>query len=237
MAAVNFTLCPPMSAHQVGTWKQCLSKRMLPVHKPEENEDGSFENGLDFSDYSRCQTFHHGKSGERRLETPAWCMDSAALRKVLITYLLNRAISQKACERLSSLSEREQLQTALKALRAKEQNLIRRLVLLEKEYVDHAKCIQRRKVLRRAISGLDSQICLNRRPDFFFRVIYSYFFLRLDSTGTAMECDLTPWAVRQILRRMCKTAERLGYAPPEVRQQGHTKKVTDLHSLSGQRTR
>ena len=226
------TLCPPMPAHQVGTWKQCLSKKQLPV-SASFHADGEVEStGLSFSDYERCQTQTHKLSGERRLETPEWVLNSASLRKVMISYLLSRSMSHKACLRLGSLSERDKLTAALKAIREREQNFIQRLVLLEDEYVAHSKCDSewcknRRKLLRRCISSLDSQIILQRNPDRFFQILYCYFFLRYSSAVTADACQLTPCNVRQILRRMGQTAERLGFAPAAVRQQGHKKKVID----------
>jgi hypothetical protein len=85
--------------------------------------------------------------------------------------------------------------------------------------------MKRRKVLRQRMSACDSQIVLNRNPDRFFQVLYCYFFRRMDSTGTAAECNLRPPAVRQILRRMNRTAERLCFAAPEVRVYRMKKKV------------
>jgi hypothetical protein len=230
MAAPTFTLCPPADASGGFRWKQCLSAKMLPISAT-FHADGEVEStGISFSDYNFMQTSVHKLSGERRLECPDWVLNDVALRRVLVEYLLNRAgIQKKKRDQLHFLSERDSAILAMKLMRGAEERLIERLAKLQDEYAAHIKCespfcIVRRKRLRQVISSLDSQICLQREPHRFWKVIFCYYRLKLDSVGTAEECHLIPCTVRQILRRMNRCAVSLGYAAPEVRYY-HQKKA------------
>ena len=56
---------------------------------------GWLSNGLSFDDYSRMSTHKRKTSGERRLPTPLWAMNDFALRRVLVTFMEERAFSKK----------------------------------------------------------------------------------------------------------------------------------------------
>lgn len=56
---------------------------------------GWISNGVSFDDYSRMSTRTKKTSGERRLPTPLWAMNNAMLRRVLVTFMEERAFSKK----------------------------------------------------------------------------------------------------------------------------------------------
>ncbi len=57
--------------------------------------DGWVTTGLSFDDYARCQTTQRKTTGERRLPTPLWAMNNPLLRRVLVTFMEERAFSKK----------------------------------------------------------------------------------------------------------------------------------------------
>jgi hypothetical protein len=227
-AQPTFHLCPPADCSHGFCYPQVLSRKMLPVHKPEENEDGTFARGLAFEDYSRCQTFKHlGGAGERRLPTPEWALNDKSLRRVVLSYMEARAINSRHWSesmRRRKLSERTRALLILRHMTKLSTGLIERYVHVEKEYMDHLRCsaawcVARRKELRIILSGIDRQICLTRRPDFIYVLVTRYYRSRIDSVGVAAECGMSPGGVRQILHRINLHAQSLGYPapPPDTR--------------------
>jgi len=60
---------------------------------------GWLSNGISFDDYSRMSVQTRKTTGERRLPTPTWAMNNAMLRRVLVTFMEERAFSKKERER------------------------------------------------------------------------------------------------------------------------------------------
>jgi hypothetical protein len=56
---------------------------------------GWISNGISFDDYSRMATRTRKTSGERRLPTPIWAMNNPMLRRVLVSFMEERAFSKK----------------------------------------------------------------------------------------------------------------------------------------------
>jgi hypothetical protein len=56
---------------------------------------GWLSNGVSFDDYGRMSTQKRKTSGERRLPTPLWSMSDYALRRVIVTFMEERALSKK----------------------------------------------------------------------------------------------------------------------------------------------
>ena len=63
---------------------------------------GWISNGISFDDFARMQTQTRKTSGERRLPTPAWAMSNAMLRRVIVTFMEERAFSKKERSRIPS---------------------------------------------------------------------------------------------------------------------------------------
>ena len=213
-----------MPARVIDHPTQCLSRTMLPVSATFDEHGEAESTGISFTDYNFMRVQEHKASGERRLDCPSWVLNDAHLRSVLIEYLLSRAgVSKKKRDELHLFSERDLVLFAMQKFRDNESNLIARYVKFEDEFLLHLKCaspfcLKRCKLLRRYLASLDSQICLQRNPHRFWKVIFCYYRRRLDSVGVAAEVHLMPSTVRQTLRRMNKCAERLGYAAPVERQ-------------------
>lgn len=219
--AVPINLCPPADCSGGKTFPQSLCRKVLAVHKPGENEDGSYEPGLSFDDYCRMQTVGTRSAQELRLPVPDWAVNDSDLRKVILSYMSHRAFA--GCQRVLLRGMTEH-QKALFICAWMQKSVVRKIKILEKlsnEYMEHFQCtapwcIRRRKTLRTMISGIDRQICMLRTPDVFARVVKSYYRQRLTSVEVGAECGLSPSGVRQLLRRISMHAQSLGYpAPPE----------------------
>ena len=74
---------------------------------------GWLSNGVSFDDYNRMSTHKRKTSGERRLPTPGWAMSDFALRRVLVTFMEERAFSKK--ERTVRTAAEKEARKVLKA--------------------------------------------------------------------------------------------------------------------------
>src|SRR5258708_39785128 len=68
-------------------------RTVLPVRLPDQNDDGTYEAGLGFDDYSRAHTESH-KLFKGRAAPPSWATNLRQLGELLARYLELRALMQ-----------------------------------------------------------------------------------------------------------------------------------------------
>jgi hypothetical protein len=170
--------------------------------------------GIAFEDYTRFNTQNHKPSAERRLPTPDWAVNDDKLREVLVVYLEHRA---RAGHKQPG-TQAERLARAVAKLRASTPAKIALIKKLNHEYATLKRSDPRHPRLRKLeiqIENLDTQLRLMIRPaEVLIGVVYYYYRARLDSVGTGLALGIKPPAVRQTLRRLRRTWERMGTAPP-----------------------
>ena len=181
--------------------------------------DGSWSSpGISFDDYSRMTTQRKKSSGERRLPTPEWAVNTEKLREVV-----TRAYEIRAGLRYQQQgTEMERLRRAQVLLIKKKErrlvvldNLCREFVELKQSGADPV----REKELARYIEQLDSNIVLDDRgPGVIAAVIYFYYRVGLDSVGVsaALRGSPKPEGVRQLLYRLHRIWEELQNGGPPV---------------------
>ena len=167
-------------------------------------------------------TFLHKQSGGRRLPTPEWAMNDAALRRVIVTFMEERAFSKKergALRKKAGLKER--LNRALIKIISKRKLVISILDRLCEEYVqvkiENSQWPEfylnetRVASLEREIEGIDTylRISENGGADIVAAIVYLYYRTGLDSVGVGGELGLKPPHVRQTLFRLNQTAENI----------------------------
>jgi len=97
---------------------------------------GWISNGISFDDYARMQSHTRKIARERRLPTPPWAMNNALLRRVIVTFMEERAFSKKERARLKSGGLRERLENAKARIIAKRPAAMVVLDRLCAEYVE-----------------------------------------------------------------------------------------------------
>src|ERR1700722_13319538 len=70
--------------------RQFADRKQFPVSAA-PTADGWRSTGLDFADYGRMGTQQRKQSGERRLPTPAWAVNSPLLQQLLVSFMEERA--------------------------------------------------------------------------------------------------------------------------------------------------
>lgn len=170
-------------------------KRIRPV---------SGRSRISFDDYSRMGVHSHKQRAERRLPTPIWARDNAALLKLLARFMERRSHLRPG---LGSLTAR--LERAAQARAARVPALERTLRRLCKRYLKRRSAKKRRQIATQ-IRNLDASICLIQRGEYavILRAVYLYYRAELDSVGTAAETGIQPPAVRQIFWKMNKLWEK-----------------------------
>lgn len=210
--AVRVTYCPPGSARNAffDTPHDSSFRRHRPVHLPSLDEEGTFERGIDHSDYGRMNTYYHlGGSRNRRLSTPEWALSETATRRVLLAFMEGRVFSKRAREALTG-SERERFVVAMARMKQRTDAMMKVVDRLCDEYcaaVDG----DRRRILQLEIDVLDKQIQLAGRPDVLIAIVHGYHRQRLTSRELAEKLAMTDAHIRQLLFRLNKVAKGLGY--------------------------
>lgn len=95
--------------------------------------DGWLTPGVSYDDYSRMSTQRRKTTGERRLPTPVWAVNNPLLRRVLVTFMEERAGFRKGPRR-GGLKER--LEHAKAKIISKRPKMIDVLDKLCREYVE-----------------------------------------------------------------------------------------------------
>jgi hypothetical protein len=184
-------------------------------------EDGSLgftSTEIAFEDYTRCSTKMHKQSGQRRLETPVWCMDNTLLANVIATYTLQRATMSGGGQRhawQSELSPPQKLELAKKFTKKRQADMLATLDGLCRRFVETKKQNPRDRHLRlmsEQIANLDSTLrILENCAAVCAAVVHLYYRVGFDSVGVANELKVKSCHVRQLLHRMRLVAALLGY--------------------------
>jgi hypothetical protein len=213
----RITYCPPMPAQgAVLVRHQSLRRTVLPVHLPNEHEDGTFDRGLSFDDFSRCQTESHTR-GTKHLAVPAWTMNPKSFGIVVLEFLARRVLSPLTRNAFRG-TDRELMYVILAATKNKRAGLEVIVKRLCREFTEHRECtsplcVKRRKVLASEIKNTDRQLRLLSRPDVIVNAAHLYYRNGFSSPEVAHELGglVSPWGVRALICRMNNTAQSLGY--------------------------
>ena len=168
------------------------------------------ETGIAYEDYARMQTRQRKQSGERRLGTPDWAVNDAALRELLVAYMEKRAGVPRGTGTLSQRLARAK--QAVMRQRAKLNDILDRLA---RKYVS-AKRPRRKRALAIEIEGIDTAIRISENgAAVVAAIVYLYFRVGLDSPGVAEILRLKPPHVRVVLWRMRRIAQQFSACRPQ----------------------
>jgi len=173
---------------------------MLPVHLTEQNEDGSYQDGLSFDDYSRAHQFGHKLFASRSSNPPSWAVNLRELSLLFARFLECRAGIH--CPRIDT-PERRIVYAQNKILR----NTPMRVAALEKLVAERMASTdeERRHVLEIQIRTLDGQLCVDQRGPALIAGVVWYFFrcgFSAPETSAALKGILSPVGVRQMAHRL-----------------------------------
>jgi hypothetical protein len=209
-------------------------RRQHPVNA-RKTAEGWISSGIAFEDYTRFNTQTHKQSAERRLPTPDWAVNDSKLRKLLVTFMEERAGMRRA----GSGTQQERLAHATELILGKRPRMVEVLKKLCNEYVTlkqlglkpestdaewnaarqqpyiplfegearHVAEQKRRRELEIEIEGLDTYLryTVNGGADVIAAIVYLYYRAGLDSVGVGSELGLKPPHVRQTLWRLHDT--------------------------------
>lgn len=194
----------------------------LPISGRYAGHDTWESTGLSFGDYQRAHVEQRKSSfSNRRLAVPDWALKSETIGVVFISYLERRAHNLLKLDALKCLSLKERFHLADVLLKQRAQKLEKRLDKLCVSFCEVRKLEQtpeRLKLLarlQRSIQQIDMQIIVERRaPEIVTAIIWKYFREGLNSVDVAAALGLHPPAVRQIVYRIMRTADALGFEHP-----------------------
>jgi hypothetical protein len=226
--AVTVTICPPAIASGA-IFSSPTVKRKRAVRTPDRDEDGNFADGLSFDDYSRCQVrYHVAENRARCYQTPLWTQSTETIRIVLLEYFERRLFSGKKRATLQG-DVRQRLVTAMSELKRRGTPLSKRRDTLAAR-LSFCSSHKRRKDIEKAIDGVDRQLQLSTRPDVVLQIILDYHGAHLDSIEIADRYEVTPKFVHELLSRMNKVAQSLGYAvEPSISALGRSVEESKSH--------
>lgn len=183
----------------------------LPVHLPEQNDDGSFKDGLDFSDYTRCQTQTNSGLFKGRTGCPSWASNLRELGELLARYMERRA--GYTCPRVGTPQRRIiHAQTKIIADRPA------RIATLDKLTAEYMALKtagtdpDRLRVVERQIRALDGKLVIDKHgPSLVVGIVQYYFRCGYDSVETAGALNhvVSPVGVRQITHRLTQLWEQM----------------------------
>ncbi len=182
----------------------------LPVHLPEQNDDGSFQDGLDFSDYVRCQTQTNSSLFKGRAGCPSWASNLRQLGELLARYFERRA--GLICPRVGTPQRRiVHAQTKILAAIPANVALLDRLCK-EADVRNTDTTPERRRVLEAQIKALDGKLVIDMHgPSLIVGIALYFFRCGYDSveTSAALNHRVSPVAVRQIASRLTQLWQRM----------------------------
>lgn len=180
-----------------------VPRATLPVHLPNQNEDGSYEAGLSYDDHQRGHIETHKLFNGRDRAHPTWCLDLRKMGLLLARYMENRANIKP---RIDTAEKR--VVYAQKRILKIVPAMIARLDRLQEERLTLMAAggdPNRIRGLEKAIRSLDGEIIVAQRgPSLIVGVIHFYFRCGYSSpeTSAALKHMLSPQSVRQIAFRL-----------------------------------
>lgn len=168
----------------------------------------STDSQISFQDYSRMHMERRAETQERRLPTPAWAVDDAKLREIVVSYIERRYFINAPERHAKPMEER--------------------MALIEQECARHLPDKESRlnTAVRRnrfgapsdiEVQNLDTQIMLDRRGcvAVVMSVAYLYYRIGWDSVAVAEELQLKSPHVRILLWRLHKVGRWIEAGRPK----------------------
>jgi hypothetical protein len=180
---------------------------IYPVHLPEKNEDGSYQNGLSYDDYSRGQRKEHKLFESRSSTPPSWAVNLKEMSFLLARYFELRA-----------LISRPRIDTPERRIIYAQNRILSRIpswiATLDKLVAELAASAdpERRRVLESRIRTIDTQICVDQRgPALICGIIFYFFRCGYDSgeTAAAIKHVISREGIRQIAHRLEKLWQKM----------------------------
>ena len=184
-----------------------IAMTMLPVHLTEQNEDGSYQDGLSFDDYSRGHQFQHKLFESRSSNPPSWAVNLRELSLLFARYLELRAGIHHpridTPERRIVYAQNKILKDSPKRVAVLDKLIAERMASTDPE---------RRRVLERQIRSLDRRLVIDKRgPALIAGVIFYFFRCGYDSceTSAALKGIISPVGVRQMAHRLEQLCQKM----------------------------
>ena len=200
---MNVTICPPVSDNPKLHFDKAQFVRVQhPVEAkyvgPSNGENGWVSTGLSFGDYSRMQKRKHRGSlaNVRRLAPPAFMLDQARFRSVVLRYLELRVQLRRP-----EGAEVERLQRLTPVLKRRAEQCIAKIDEWALDYVTNPSDAER-KQLQRRIAEYDTLARICREPWVIPTMARCYYFEGLDSKAVGERVGFKAPHVRQILYRL-----------------------------------
>src|SRR5579863_8506968 len=205
---------------------QFADRRQFPV-SANVTADGWHSTGIDFADYQRMGTQQRRQSGERRLPTPRWAINDEMLRLLLVSFLEVRLqhgynnegkgehygvqkFWRKMAEQNVSLETR--LQNAIDGLQGQRPSRFETLDSMCKEFAGADG--PRKRQLSLQIESLDTYLRYTEKDagvGILARIPVLYYRVGFDSVGVALELNLKPPHIRQVLFQFFVVARLLSF--------------------------
>lgn len=203
--SVPFTHCQPSCLYEPFDRYQFL-RRAKPVSTSRREADGTEinDNRLGFDDVARgIHVEVHVLGRRRRLDTPSYANNDAALRKLLVFHYQRRC-GIRSPVITDDLAEQKRLLAMCDDLECKSirPGLTRKLDQLCRRFVN-TKDGNDRERLRVQIQNLDTRLEIsNAGPGWLLRVVYGFYRRRLSSPELAQELHCKSVLIRQCLHRL-----------------------------------
>lgn len=177
-----------------------IAMTMLPVHLPTQNEDGSYQDGLSFDDYSRGHQFQHKLFESRSSNPPSWAVN---LRELSLLFA--------RCLELRAGINHPRIDTPERRIVCAQNKILRdmpnQVAVLDKMVAERMASTdpERRRVLERQIRTLDGKLVIDQRGPALIAGIVFYFFrcgYSAPETSTALKGIISPVGVRQMAHRL-----------------------------------
>jgi hypothetical protein len=200
-----------MPARNAGPFDEYVGmRRHLPVQHATFNAEGEAEsNGVDWGDFNRMGSISHKLNAHRR-NFPAWAMNDAQLRAVMVRY-----VELRACfKRPQPGTDAERLKRAEALLAARTLVAQATLTKLCKEHLALKRSGGDAGYIRKLgeeIEGIDTAILINKNiAGIALRLAVLYWRQGFNSVECASEVHLKPPHCRMMLMRLCTVAAQLG---------------------------
>jgi hypothetical protein len=202
---MNVTICPAVSDNPKLHFDkaQFAARPQYPVEAhyvgPNNGENGWASTGLSFGDYNSMHRQKHRGSlaGVRRLATPAFMLDQARFRAVVVRYLELRVQLRRQTEG----TEVERLQKLAPVLKRRAEMVMAQIDEMAFDYVTNPSDAERQRLQQR-ITEQDTLARICKEPWVIPAMARAYYFEGLDSVAVGQRLGFKAPHVRQILFRL-----------------------------------
>jgi len=179
--------------------------------------------GLDYGDAERVQIQDRTWGPGRWYRTPEWTLDREKVALVLVTYLEQSAMLQKA-DKAKSLPDRFRIAYATSISRREHLRATISRMWNELQWVSarHPEDMPRISALRRQICTYQTQLVhIETIPQILAAILWQYFRLGTDAHSIGRDLGVSHAHVRQVLTRIRNRAEALGFASRTAAETRH----------------